>query len=353
MKAKWNVPDSTWVIAAGAAIGILGAVLSEAGNPPNMGLCIACFLRDIAGALGLHRAGVVQYLRPEIPGIVLGVAGAALVGRELKGRSSPSVAVSFLLGALMMIGALVFLGCPIRMMLRLGSGDLNALVGLGGFVLGIVIGVSLLRRGYSVGRSAVGAGLSTWIAPLLAAGLVVLVVVRPAAVFFSAKGPGSMSAPVWISLGAGLVVGALAHRSRACFAGGIRDILLIRSVHLLCVPLATLAAACAMNLVLGKFRLGFEGQPVAHTDHLWNFLGMSLTGLAAVLLGGCPLRQLVLASGGHGEALVAVGGMLVGSALAHNFQLAATPAGVPAAGKVAVGAGLAICLLIGWILREK
>ena len=36
-----------------------------------MGMCIACFIRDIAGALGLHRAAVAQYIRPEIIGIVL------------------------------------------------------------------------------------------------------------------------------------------------------------------------------------------------------------------------------------------------------------------------------------------
>ncbi|HBG21735.1 MAG TPA: YedE-related selenium metabolism membrane protein, partial [Peptococcaceae bacterium] len=41
-----------------------------------------CFLRDIAGGLGLHRAGVVQYLRPEIPGLVLGATLAALIGHE-------------------------------------------------------------------------------------------------------------------------------------------------------------------------------------------------------------------------------------------------------------------------------
>jgi len=39
------------------------------------------------------------------------------------------------------IGALVFLGCPLRMILRLGGGDLNAVVGLIGFVIGIFIGI--------------------------------------------------------------------------------------------------------------------------------------------------------------------------------------------------------------------
>ena len=60
------------IILAGLAIGVIAAVLVVLGNPVNMGFCIACFLRDTAGALGLHGAANVQYIRPEIIGLVLG-----------------------------------------------------------------------------------------------------------------------------------------------------------------------------------------------------------------------------------------------------------------------------------------
>jgi len=56
-RGKW------FILIAGLCIGAIAAVLVKLGNPPNMGFCIACFQRDIAGALGLHRAGVVQYVR--------------------------------------------------------------------------------------------------------------------------------------------------------------------------------------------------------------------------------------------------------------------------------------------------
>ena len=70
---------SRWgIILVGAVIGILGPVLQKLGNPPNMGICVACFERDITGALGLHRASAVQYIRPEIIGFVLGSTIAAL-----------------------------------------------------------------------------------------------------------------------------------------------------------------------------------------------------------------------------------------------------------------------------------
>ena len=50
---------------AGLIIGVLAALLVKFGNPGNMGVCVACFTRDVAGALGLHRAAVVQALFAE------------------------------------------------------------------------------------------------------------------------------------------------------------------------------------------------------------------------------------------------------------------------------------------------
>jgi len=341
------------VVLTGAVVGVLGAALAKFGNPPNMGLCIACFQRDIVGALGLHRAGVVQYLRPEIPALVLGVVLAAALSRELRGRSAPSPAFSFVLGALVMVGALVFLGCPIRMTLRLAGGDLNALEGFAGFGAGIWVGTRLLRRGFSLGRSVPGASAPIVVLPALAAGLLVFVVVKPTFIFASSKGPGSMAAPMLASVGAGVLLGFLAQRSRLCFAGGIRDMLLIRSPHLLVGLVAALLAAWLANLALGQFKFGFADQPIAHTDHLWSFLGMALVGLGSMLLGGCPLRQFVLASQGDGGAFAAIWGMFAGAAVAHNFNLAATPVGVPIGGKIVVVGGLVLCLALGWSVREE
>ena len=58
-----------------------------------------------------------------------------------------------MLGAFVVIGALAFLGCPLRMVLRLGGGDLNALVGLIGFTGGILLGIASLKKGFSLKRS--------------------------------------------------------------------------------------------------------------------------------------------------------------------------------------------------------
>ena len=127
--------------------------LTALGNPGNMGFCIACFLRDTSGALGLHSAPVVQYFRPEIVGIVLGALIAAIAAKEFKGHGGSSPVLRFVLGAFVMIGALMFLGCPLRMVIRLGGGDLNALVGLVGFIAGILVGIVFLKKGFSLQRS--------------------------------------------------------------------------------------------------------------------------------------------------------------------------------------------------------
>ena len=59
------------IVIAGLIIGVIASLQGFFGNPANMGFCIACFLRDTAGGLGLHRAAAVQYIRPEIIDVVL------------------------------------------------------------------------------------------------------------------------------------------------------------------------------------------------------------------------------------------------------------------------------------------
>ncbi|MBR7057457.1 MAG: YedE-related selenium metabolism membrane protein, partial [Stomatobaculum sp.] len=141
------------IIIAGIIIGIIATSLVLFGNPKNMGFCIACFIRDTAGGLGLHRAEAVQYIRPEIIGIVLGSFGLALFNREFSPKGGSAPMTRFTLGFFVMVGCLMFLGCPLRMILRLAGGDLNAVAGLIGFTLGILCGVWFLGKGYSLKRS--------------------------------------------------------------------------------------------------------------------------------------------------------------------------------------------------------
>lgn len=330
------------VILTGAVIGLLALLLAACGNPANMGFCLACFLRDIAGGLKLHSAGAVQYIRPEIVGIALGALLVSIRFREFRPRGGSSPFLRFVIGFVVMVGALMFLGCPLRMMIRLGGGDLNALLGLAGFALGVGVGAIVLRKGFTLGRAYKQSFAEGAAFPAVLAAMLVLALLYPALFAFSAEGPGALHAAVWLSLAAGLVAGALAQRSRFCMAGGLRDAMLFKDFHLLWGSAALLAVVIVGNLILGKLNIGFAGQPVAHTDGLWNMLGMVCVGWGSVLLGGCPLRQLVLAGEGDSDSAMAVLGMTVGAAFCHNFGLASSPAGPTANGMGAVAVGMAV-----------
>ncbi len=344
--------SQTKLLLGGGLIGIIAASLVFFGNPMNMGMCIACFLRDTAGALGLHRAAPVQYIRPELIGLVLGSTILALMKREFKPMGGSAPLTRFVLGFFVIIGGLVFLGCPFRMTLRLAGGDLNAVVGLLGFIAGIGLGVAFLKKGYSLKRTYKMSNVEGSIIPVLAIALLGLVLSAPAFIFFSKSGPGSMHPALIISLLAGAVIGMLAQRLRFCMVGGIRDFILFREKSLLLGFIGMIIGAWICNMILMNmtgtafFNLGFEKQPIAHTDGLWNFLGMTLVGFACTLLGGCPFRQMVLAGEGNTDSGITVLGLIAGGAFAHNFNLASSPAGATPEGKIAVVVGLVIVGLI-------
>ena len=349
------------IVIAGLIIGVIASLLVYFGNPANMGFCIACFLRDTAGGLGLHRAAAVQYIRPEIIGLVLGSFGVALIKKEFSAKGGSAPVTRFVLGFVVMIGCLMFLGCPFRMILRLAGGDLNAMLGLLGFVLGILAGVFFLKRGYSLKRTYAQSKLDGVIFPVIQVVVFILLVAAPAFIFFTEAGggPGAKHAAIAISLIAGLIVGALAQRTRLCMVGGIRDVVLFREPKLLMGFGAILVSALICNLILTAvtgtsfFHLGFAEQPIAHTDGLWNCLGMLLVGFGCVLLGGCPLRQLVLSGEGNSDSAVTVLGLIAGAAFAHNFGLASSANGPTGAGKIAVIVGIVVVALIACLNTFK
>ncbi|BAD42114.1 YedE family putative selenium transporter [Symbiobacterium thermophilum] len=351
------------VTLTGVVVGILAPILVKLGNPGNMGVCVACFTRDIAGALGLHRAAAVQYIRPEIIGLVLGATIAALGAGEWRARGGSSPLVRYIMGVIAAIGALVFLGCPWRAFLRIGGGDWNAVVGVLGFAAGIWAATFFLRRGYSLGKSKPMAPVAGWIMPAAMVGLLVLLLAAPlfgrdadgnpvGPIFFSTSGPGSQHAAWWISLLFALVIGYLGQRSRFCSVGAFRNLFMLRDTKLLTGVVALIITAAVANLALGQFHPGFANQPIAHTDGLWNFMGMLLSGLAFTLGGGCPGRQLFLSGEGDTDAAVFTFGLLTGTALAHNFNLASSAAGPSPYGPAAVIIGLIVVVVLGFTMRD-
>lgn len=369
---------SVWgVVLTGGAIGFIGALLPALGNPPNMGFCVVGFLGDSAASVWLLAAKVgielptdlttscyslelapgaqpldlnpLSLIRPELLGILLGAFLAALIFREFKARASLGALTVFVLGMCGMMGGIVFWGCPIRALLRLAGGDLNALVGIAGLVAGIGAGVIFLRRGFHTGRArnvhaAAGLALPA-IAVILLIGVILMVDPRPE------NRPART-----VSLAAGLIVGILAQRSRFCIMSSFRNVYVMRDYFFLSGVLALLAAALVTNLALGNLNWGFVGQPLAHSSHLWNFIGMAVAGLSFTLAGGCPARQLIRSGEGNFNAVAYLLGMFTIGVVAHRFNLypgadkvlpVVTIIGGPGLlGKIAVAAAGLITLLI-------
>ena len=222
-----------WVISTGVVIGVCALALTALGNPGNMGFCIACFIRDTSGALKLHAADAVQYVRPEIAGLILGAMIVSIVTGEFKPRGGSSPMIRFLIAVVVMIGALMFLGCPLRMMLRIGGGDLNALIGLAGFIAGIFVGTLWLRGGFTLRRAYPQSLMEGAVLPGFAAVLMALAAFLPSLFAASESGPGSIHAPILVSLGIGLVVGGLCQRSRFCTVAASRDAIMFKDFSML------------------------------------------------------------------------------------------------------------------------
>ncbi len=326
------------------ALGALAALLVAAGNPGNMGLCGACFLRDVAGSLGLFPAPAPRVFRPELVGIALGALACVFARRNFIARSGSHAASRFMLGVLMGFGALVFLGCPFRMFQRLGGGDLTAWAALPGFLAGVGVALQFEKRGYSIGKTSpapLAVGLWT---PFVALSLLCVFLLGGVLV---GPGAGDASGPphaTWtIALGAGVAAGVVLSLTGFCGISAARDVFR-PGKRMLLASLLLIAGYAIVAVLTGRFRISFDGQPIAHGDWLWNALALALVGMTGAFAGGCPVRQLVMAGEGNGDALVVVAGLTAGGALAHTLGIASSPAGVTDAGRVATSLGLLVAL---------
>lgn len=323
----------------GGLFGGTAVLLTVLGNPASTGLCASCFLVNVAGALGLHGVATQSYLRPELLGIVLGAFFAAAGSREFRVRGGSSPLVRFLGGALILFGCEVFIGCPIKALLRTAGGGAAGLVGLAGLAGGVLLAVPFLRDGFDMPAKSFLPEPAGLVLP--ASAFMLLLASSAGAGIFAppSAGGGANHAPFAAAAVAGLFFGAAGQRSRFCVTGSIQNAAIARDFRESAGTLAFLAVALLLNLGLGAFLPTLAFEPGAHTDLLWAFLAMAMVGFGAILIAGCPFRQLVQASTGDLDALAAVAGMLFAAAVSATFRIGSSPAGVTGAGKLAVLAG--------------
>ncbi|MEN8149941.1 MAG: YedE family putative selenium transporter [Planctomycetota bacterium] len=256
------------------------------------------------------------------------------------------------------IGALVFLGCTWRLGMRLAGLDGTALAGLVGLLAGVGGATFFERRGFTLGPSRPTSTFQGLLMPGLMLLVLAAAVFPPSWLAASAKGPGAMTAPLLVAVAGGLLIGAIASATGFCTVGWLKRSVFFGERRLLFGLVAFVLGAFVVKAVGGKLWPGFSGAPIAHADHLWNFLGMVLAGLAFTLAGGCPGRQLVAAGEGSADAGVFVMGSMVGVALAHNLAMAAGPdkgdvlGGPGPWGMAAVIAGILFCAGVGLWMKN-
>ena len=150
-----------------------------------------------------------------------------------------------------------------------------------------------------------------------------------------------------ITLALGLIIGYLAQRSGFCSIGGMRDLMMFKHTRLFFGYLALIGGALIGYAIFWLIipsafpnfywagTQGFTPIPGAPGGLLVGsyiilaVIGGFGMGLLGVLLGGCPLRQIVMSSEGSRNSLFFVIGLIVGAVIFHAFTMGLVQAILP------------------------
>jgi hypothetical protein len=136
-----------------SVLAVLAGVWGHVSPPAAYGLCSACHGRDLADWILNHTEGTKLFVTAAgagwplltVVGLVIGAFVAAKRNGEFSTLNLGGNARQFALGGVVMGAALFVGGCPTRMLIRTGYGDVAGAVGLGGIAVGIVLATLSLR----------------------------------------------------------------------------------------------------------------------------------------------------------------------------------------------------------------
>ena len=143
-----------WLFGVIAGVVFVGAEALLGIYPPSAyAFCLACHVRDlvntawnaVAGA-ALETTGLARRaLLLTSPGVLLGALAAAALYRERRRQKLERPLPYFLAGLTVMTVGIVIFGCPTRIVLRAGYGEVYGIAALAGMLAGIACGTLLLR----------------------------------------------------------------------------------------------------------------------------------------------------------------------------------------------------------------
>ncbi len=160
-----------------------------------------------------------------------------------------------------------------------------------------------------------------------------------------------MAAAGWLVVGAaviilplitlilGIIIGYLAQRSGFCSIGGMRDLMMFRHTRLFIGYLALIGSAFLGYLIFWAII------PAAFPNFYWTasqsnpltpipgapggltigsyiilaIIGGFGMGILGVVLGGCPLRQIVMGSEGNYRSIYYIIGLIIGAVIFHAW----------------------------------
>jgi hypothetical protein len=156
-----NLPErlGRWARSAviyGLVVGVLAVVVGQwlgVSPPAAYGLCSACHGRDLADWLLNHVEGKNLFVTAAgagwplltVVGLVIGALVAAKRNSEFASINLGGNARQFAYGAVVMGSALFVGGCPTRIIIRSGFGDVAGMLALGGVATGIVAATLSMR----------------------------------------------------------------------------------------------------------------------------------------------------------------------------------------------------------------
>jgi hypothetical protein len=159
LKRKLYVKPWIFGVAAGAIFVFADAAFPIA-PPSAYAFCLSCHARDLVNtvlnAVVHSRFQVTEVAQRALmltsPGVLIGAFIAARVYGESQPRKADRPVLLAGLGFLMMTIGIVIFGCPTRIVLRAGYGEIYGIVALVGMFAGIGAATLLMRLRWAAGR---------------------------------------------------------------------------------------------------------------------------------------------------------------------------------------------------------
>ena len=98
----------------------------------------------------------------------------------------------FFVGILLIIGCAIFIGCPVKLFLRITAGDLSAVTGLIGLIAGVYVGLEFIENGFRLGEASDAPKTNGLIIPVFMIFLLVLAILKPSFIAQSDKGSAGL-----------------------------------------------------------------------------------------------------------------------------------------------------------------